>query len=180
MGKNIFSGLSKRKRYIVYIFIIVILVVFFSNVIIRPVISRLDKLNKEIFIQEKKLARSARILSQGGFIADEYKKFTYGLKQDGSDEEEVAKLLSEIEKLAKKTSVFLANIKPRLTEKKEHYRKYVITVEVESEITNLIDFFYQLEASPRLLRVEEFYLTPRKEGSNILKARITINEVLIK
>ena len=180
MGKNIFSGLSKRKRYLVYIFIVVILTVSFGNVIIRPVIDRLDKLNKEIFIQGKKLARSTRILSQEELIVSEYKKLTYGLKQDGSDEEEVAKLLSEIEKLAKKTSVFLANIKPRLTEKKENYRKYVIAVEVESEMTNLVDFFYQLEASPRLLRVEDFHLTPKKEGSNTLKARITINEVLIK
>ncbi|MEA3328975.1 MAG: hypothetical protein U9Q08_04555 [Candidatus Omnitrophota bacterium] len=179
MGQNIFLRLSKREKYIACISIIAVIAIFFDRVIVCPIMERLGELNSEVAVQEKKLWKATQILSEEALITGEHSKFVQGLEQDGSDEEEVAALLSEIEKLATKSTVFLANIKPRLPEENEHYKKYLIETDLESKITKLVDFIYQLEKSPCLFRVEEFYLVPKKEGSGVLKARMVISGILI-
>lgn len=173
------SRLSKRERYILYITVVVVISVLFEKVVLSPIMERLNKLNREIFIQEKKLERYVRILAQEDLIASEYKKYTPFIRQSRSDEEQMSELLSEIEKMANKTSIFLTDIKPGKIEKVGRYREYSIKIGTESEIGHLANFIYQLEQSPRLLRVKDFYLTPKKKESPILKARMTITQILI-
>lgn len=174
------SKLSKRERHIAYITAIVLVFFFFSRVMLRPIINKLNDLNQEIAIQEKRLEKSLNILFQEDAINSNYKKYVENLKQTHSDEEEIAELLSEIEKIAKKTAVFLSDIKPLPVKKVTFYKEYVVELEAESEIASLIDFIYQLEKSPRLLKVEKFHLTPKKEkGKDFLKVQMSISEILV-
>ncbi len=174
------SKLSKRERYVAYIAAIVLVFFFFSRVMLRPIINKSNALNQEIAIQEKRLEKYLNILFQEDAINNNYKKYVDNLKQTHSDEEEIAELLSEIEKIAKKTAVFLSDIKPLSVKKVDFYKEYVVELEVESEIASLIDFTYQLEKSPRLLKVEKFHLAPKKEKEkDFLKVQMSISEILI-
>ena len=153
--KHIFSKLSalpKRERYMAYIAAAFITAVFFDRVILQTAKDKIRKLNTGIFIQEKKLQKYLHILSEEDLITSEYQKYTEGLNQNHSEEEEKLKLLSEIEKLARNASVLLKDIKPGLTKEIGPYKKYTIEIEVESEINHLADFLYQLEKTSSLLR----------------------------
>ena len=174
------SKLSKRERYITYITTVIIVFFFFSRVMLRPIINKLNDLNQEIAIQEKRLEKSLNILVQEDAINSNYKKYVKNLKQTSSDEEEIAELLSEIEQIAKKAGIFISDIKPLPVKKIDFYKEYVVELEAESEIAFIIDFIYQLEKSPRLLKVEKFHLTPKKEkGKDFLKAQMSISEILV-
>ncbi len=174
------SKLAKRERYIAYIAVVVVVFFFFSRVMLRPIINKLNDLNQEIAIQEKRLEKSLNILLQKDAINSNYKKYVDNLKQTNSDEEEFAELLSKIEKIAKKAGVFLSDIKPLPVKNVTYYKEYIVELEVESEIAFLIDFIYQLEESPRLLKVEKFHLTPKREkGKDFLKAQMSISEILV-
>lgn len=174
------SKLARRERYIAYIAVVVVVFFFFSRVMLRPIIKKLNDLNQEIAIQEKRLEKSLNILLQKDAINSNYKKYVDNLKQTNSDEEEFAELLSEIEKIAKKAGVFLSNIKPLPVKNVTYYKEYIVELEVESEIVFLIDFIYQLEELPRLLKVEKFHLTPKREkGKDFLKAQMSISEILV-
>ena len=177
--KNIFSKLSKRKRYVLYISAVVIGVVFFDKIVIKPLMQRTEKQNKEIFIQEKRLQKSLYLLSEEEFIINEHNKYTKDLKQVSSDGEEKSRLLSEIEKTARKSSVALKDVKLDTTEKAGPYTKYTVEIVAEAKISYLMDFIYQLEMSPRILKVRGFYLAPIKEHSETLRAQMTITETLI-
>jgi Tfp pilus assembly protein PilO len=118
------------------------------------------------------------ILSQEAAISSEYKKFAQSIKQEQSDEEATASLLSGIEKMAGSVSVFILDMKPNSVEKSEFYKKYSVKIEAEAKISNLTDFIYQLENSPKLLRVSDFRLTPQKKET-VLKVNMTVTEVLI-
>jgi Tfp pilus assembly protein PilO len=177
--KHIFSRLSKRELYVFYISTLVVAVVFFDKVVINPLIVKIEKLNSEIFIQEKRLQKSLYLLSQEEFIISEHEKYTQHVKQVTSDGEEKSRLLAEIEKTARKASVLLKDVKLDLREGNGPYKKYIVEIETESKIAYLVDFIYLLEKSPQLLRVGNFYLTPIKDKSQILKAKMTITETLI-
>lgn len=171
--------LAKRERYIFCIAAIIIAIALFDAAVLSPIKKKLDKANKEIFIQEKKLKKFLNTLTQEGLIINEYKKYTRPIKQNSSDEEERARFLNEIEKLAAKTSIFLAGIKPEKIEKEGCFKKYTVRIEIESQISHLADFMYQLENFPRLLRIKDFYLIPKKKENPVLKAQMTITEILV-
>lgn len=178
MKQKIFSRLSKRGKIIFYISLAAIFAGFSDRVVIHPVMNKLKKLNEEIVIQEKKLENSAHIVSRESLITKEHKESTQYVKQNQSDEEEIAKFLTAIEKLASKCSIFLADIKPGSIEEVNPYKKYNVKIEIESEIAYLVDFMYQLERHPRMLRVNDFYCVPKEENSAILKAHLTITQIL--
>jgi Tfp pilus assembly protein PilO len=172
------SRLSKKEKRLFYITVAVISIVFLERVVFKPVINKLESFNGKISLEEKKLEKSMLILAQEQTINSEYTKFAQNIKQEQSEEEAIAGLLSSIEKMAKSVSVFILDMKPGTVEKSEFYKKYSVKVEVEAKINNLSDFIYQLENSPKLLRVSDFRLTPQKKET-VLKVSMTVTEVLI-
>jgi len=140
---------------------------------------KIEKSNKDIRSREQKLRNFLNTLKQEDSITERYREYTEDIKQVVSDEEEIAKFLSEIEKLAVKTAISLADIKPGKVEETDRFKKYTVKVEVESQISALADFIYQLEKLPQLLRVEDFSMIPKRQGSNVLKISMTITQLLI-
>ncbi len=172
------SRLSKKEKRLFYITVAIVGCVFFDRIVFKPVLNKLESFNGKIVLEEKKLEKSMHILSQESSITSEYKKFAEGIKQDKSDEETLASLLSSIEKMAGSVSVFILDMKPNPVEKAESYKKFSAKIEAEAKISNLADFVYQLENSPRLLRISDFRLTPQKKEA-VLKINMTVTEVLI-
>jgi len=175
----VFSKLSPRERYVLYISVIAISSLFIDKAMISPAVRVLNNLNKEISIHETKLERSMLVWNERDSIKDKYEKNIQGLKKISSDEEEMAILSSDIEKLARKTSVLIKNIKPAPVEEKGLYVEYKVNIEAEAEMSFLMDFIYQLEKSHRLIKVNRFSLIPKKKKSNTLKASFLITKILI-
>jgi len=175
----IFSRLGKREKYILYAAIIIVAGVLFDRAVISPITKKIDKSNDEIRGREKKLENFLRTLTREEAIIGEYKEYTKDIKQTVSDEEEIAKFLSLIEKLAGKSAISLLDIKPGKVEEQGRFKKYLVKIELESKISLLADFIYQLESLPQFIRVEDFSIAPKKAKSTVLKADITISELLI-
>ena len=173
------SRLSKKERRLFYIAVAIVAVVFLDRAVFKPVMNKLESFNGRICVEEKKLEKSMQILAQEANITSEYKKFAQSIKQDLSDEETTASLLSSLEKMANSVSVFILDMKPVPVEKAEFYKKYAVKIECEAKVSNLADFIYQLENSPRLLRIADFRLTPQQKKESILKIEMTVTEVLI-
>lgn len=171
--------LKKREKYILYFAVLVIGFLFFDRIIIRPVLTELNNLNRKISVKEKQLRRSLKLLSQKEEISSLYSEYTDPIKQKLSDEEEIAQLLSRIEEVAKETNVVLVRIKPSQTKKEEFYKKFLMKVEAEATISRLIDFVYKLEKSSQLIRVKDFRVTPQKRGSSLLKIEMSISKILV-
>ncbi len=172
------SRLSKKEKRLFYITVAIVSIVFLDRAVFKPVINKLESFNGKISVEEKKLEKSMLILAQEQAITSEYKKFAENIKQEQSDEEAIAILLSYLEKMANSVSVFILDMKPAPVEKSEFYKKYAVKIEAEAKISNLTDFIYQLENSPKLLRVSDFRLTPQKKET-VLKINMTVTEVLI-
>jgi len=174
-----FSRISKREKYILYASIVVVLFVLIDRAVLSPVTRVLGSLDKQISAQEGEMEKSVRILNSEDSIVAEYRKTAQNLKKTSSNEEEISVLSSEIEELARKTSVLIKNIKPLSLEESDLYVKYKIDVEAESEMPYLMDFMYQLEKSPQLIKVDKITLSPQKKNSPVLKASFVVSKSLI-
>lgn len=180
--KNIFSQifkLPKKKRYMLYIAIVILAAVFFDRIVLQAIMGRMRRLNNAILVQERKTQKTLGILSMEDLIVEEYAKCIKGVGRKHSEEEEKSKLLSEIERLARSSLVSLKNIKPGEIKKIGPYEEYTIKIEVEAKMDYLVDFIYKLERSPCLLRIESFQLRTKSVKSPVLRGQMTITEILI-
>lgn len=154
-------------------------VAFLDRLLISPVRARFNSLNQQIRITEKQLGSDMRNLNQKEIISEEYNKYVPYISRSGSDEEEVARILGEIESLARKSSVYLVDMKPRKPREIEFYKEYTVEIEAEGYMESLTGFMYHLNTSSQLLRIETLRLNPTKTGSSVLTASMLITKVLV-
>lgn len=177
---KIFSKLSKRERFIIYFLLAAVFVMLFDRLVLSPVTKRMDALNSEITVQEKKLIKSLRILQQEDLVSAEFNENVKQIKQEGSDEEEMMSFQSSIERLAKKTNLVIINMQPSDIYVSELYKKYTVKVDAEAAIARLADFIYQLERSPQFIRVSEFSLSLAKGSPAVLKIYMLLTKITLE
>ena len=171
--------LSKREKIGASLGAAFLLAVFLDNVVIKPVNVGIKVLNAEIKTGEARLSRYLRNLSCKDEVLKEYQKYAKYVKKGGSDEEETAKILGEIETLARKSNLTLADMKPRMPRAIGFYKEYTVEIEVEGGMKSLVSFLYQLNNSTQLLRAEKVHLYPKKKDSPVIKGLILVTKILI-
>ena len=171
-----FSG--KEKTWLLISVIFVGLVIM-DRLIFTPINDRVKEINREIKINENQLAVGMRNLKQKSPVTEEYKKYAAYLKSSGSDEEKTTAILSEIENLAKNSAVSLADMKPQPPKKIDFYKVYTIEVKAEGSMEALVNFIYQLNLSPQLLRVEKLRLNLKDKDSTVVAASVQVTKISV-
>ena len=84
-----------------------------------------------------------------------------------------------MEKYARESAVYLADIKPRLAMEIDFYKKYTVEVNSEGEMKGMINFLYKIESSEGLLNIEKLQFSPKKAGSPVVEGVVVISKILI-
>jgi len=172
------SKLSNRERIGAFLGAAFLLLVFLDSLIIKPINARVKALNTEIETGEAQLGRYLRNLSRRDAVLEEYQKYAKYVKKAGSDEEETAKILGEIETLARKSNLTLADMKPRMPRSIGFYKEYTVEIEVEGSMNSIMNFLYELNSSTQLLRAERVRLYPKKKDASAVKGAILVTKIL--
>ncbi|MFH0763896.1 MAG: type 4a pilus biogenesis protein PilO [Candidatus Omnitrophota bacterium] len=170
--------LSKKERAGIFIAGAVVLAVFLDRLVIAPINSRIHRLDKETRVAEKELIGHLRNIKQKGNISKEYQKYMQYIKTAGSDEEETARILSEIEELARRSALDLVDMKPQASKTAGFYREYVVEVEAEGDEASVMKFLHNLNNSMQLLRAERVRLYQKDKNSPVVKSSILITKLV--
>jgi Tfp pilus assembly protein PilO len=173
------SKLSGKEKVWMFFSVVFVCLVIMDRLILTPINERVREINREIKINEAQLAVGMRNLKQKVPITEEYKKYASYLKSPGSDEEKTTSILSEIENLAKKSAVSLADMKPQPPKKIDFYKMYTVEVRAEGSMEALVNFLYQLNLSPQLLRAEKVRLNLKEKDSAVVAASVLITKVSV-
>lgn len=177
--KTFINRISKRERMVLYLGAAFLFLFFLDRFIFNPINQKIAQLNQEINLSQKRLAASLRNIQQKDAVIAQYDKYKAYVKSAGSDEEETAKVLGEIENVARKSSVYLMDIKPQAPKQTEFYKKYSAEIEVEGKMDSIINFLYNLNSSQQLLRTEKLSLNPKEKDSQIIKALVLVSKFLV-
>lgn len=170
--------LSRKEKIGLGISLVFLAAAFLDRLMIHPLRIRFHRLDQQIRISEKQVGGDVRNVRQKDLVSEEYERYLPYIKRSGSDEEEAARLLGEIEALARKSSVYLVDMKPRRPRETEVYKEYAVEIEAEGQMEPLMGFMHQVNTSPQLLRIETLRLTPTKAEADILRASLLITKVL--
>lgn len=171
--------LSRKERIGLSIALVFVVISSLDRLLISPVRGKFKQIDQAVKISEMQLRHDLRNVHQRDQISKKFEKYVEYVQRSGSDEEEVAKILGEIESLARQSDVHLAGMKPQTPKEVDFYKEYSVEIETEGEISSLTTFLHQLNTSDQLLRVEKLRLNSRKKGGKILKASMLITKILV-
>ena len=174
---DFFSKLAKKERIGLFIASTVVLLAFADRLVVSPIRGVIRQLNREIEMREEELRRDIMSLNEKKAISKEYEKYTQYVTKAGSDEEEVAKILAEIEEIARKSNVNLVDITPQAPKEIDFYREYAAEIEIEGQTSSIVSFLYRLSNSTLLLRAQKLRINLKASGS--VGAFVLVTKILI-
>jgi Tfp pilus assembly protein PilO len=174
-----FSKLSQKEKIGLSLAVVFVLIAFLDRLVVKPIKDRVEEVSRRIHATEEELKMDLRNLKEKKAISEEYEKYTQYVTKAGSDEEEVAKILAEIEEHARKSRIDLVDITPQAPKEADFYREYVAEIEVEGDMKSIVKFLYQLNNSALLLRTQKLRISPKEKDSSVVIAVILVTKILI-
>lgn len=172
---NLLQSLSTRhSKFIIAGLIIlsvsVIYILFFSV----PLRTWLD-LNARLSLTKDKLVSMEEALHRREQVEALCKKFEQRILATGTDAEELGFLLKELESITRTRKVRVKSIRPLPSQWVGNYRKFLVSLEVEGRVHNMLELLYSIDTSPKILSVESLKIQALRTGSNLLSANILIS-----
>lgn len=177
--QNILTRFSKRERLILYGALLFVFLMFLDRMVIAPVFQKVESLDEEIRNRESNIRKDMRILAQKDRILSEAAKYATFLGDRKSEDEEMTSLLKEVEAQADKASVYLADIKPAGSKEVGVSKKYLVTLNCEAQMEQIVNFMYNIENSSKLLAIEKYQITPKSKESSVAKCSLTISRIVM-
>ena len=176
---TILTHLSKRERLILNVAAFFVSMILLDRLIINPVSSKMRSLGQEIEDEKTAIKKNLRLVAQKDKISSESEKYNSYVSSSKSEEEEMTSILKEVENLANKSSVYLIDMKPGGLKESASTKKYLINLNLESQMEQLIEFMYNVESSNHLFIIEKYQVGPKSKESSVAKCSITISKTII-
>ena len=171
--------MSKREKFLFYGASFVIFIVISDRVVIRPIFGAFRTMDQEARDLKIEIKRSLRVLADKDQIESDRKRYETYVVSAKSAEEEAVGLLKYIEGLANEAGVNLLYVKPAGEKSEGREKKYYVTLECEAQMVQLVTFFYKVESSNQILKIERFSIQPVSQGSSVVKSGVTIAKTVI-
>jgi len=174
------ENITKRERIMGAVTIGVALTALLYNFAVEPLLRQWKALDGRIKEKEIAFTKYMRIVRDKDIIEKLYSDYApYVEDKKSSAEEENAAALDRIEKLARGANVRITNIKPLKIKNFGDYDKYSFRVATESGIEELSKMIYDLQSSPRLLKVDRMVLRAKDREPDVIRAMLQISKISV-
>ncbi len=173
------SGLYKRERIVFYGSVLFVSLALLDRLILSPILHKVFRLDEDINQQIETIKRNLAIVSQESILGDEINKYASYLSHPESEEKEITAFSKEIENLAKESAVYLVGLRPAGKGEEGISKQYFLELDFEAQMEQILNFFYAIENSNKLTKIERFDIMPKAEGTSITSCRIRVSKVII-
>jgi len=173
------TRLSKRERIIFYVTIGIVTLVLLDRMLLSPILVKVSSLGEAIKAKEETIEQSLLIVNQEERIEGESSRYTSFLSAPQTEEKTITAFLKEIETLAKKSSIYLTDIKPAGKEVEGTVVQHFIKLNFEAQMEQVFNFFYNVTNFELLIKIEDFQIRPKSEGSSVIICSISISKTII-
>ena len=165
-------NLSKREKYIFTATIIFAATALLYNFLAEPCLKKWQFMNNEIEIKKARINKGLRLLQRKNSIIEEYNQYAKTTNN-------ISKVLNYMEGLADSLGIKTSNIKPGQAIEKGLCKEYVIDLQIEGQMENIIKFVSQLEKLPTLVTLKKFDFKLISQNPSIFKGTISLSKILL-
>ena len=173
------SSVSIREKRLVAITLALASLSIGYIFILEPFYKKYVGFNQEIHVKQIRLAKSLRLVKEKDAITREYKKYSRLLTTSGSEEEEMAAVLSEIEKTGKAAGIYMSDVKPQRVKDMDFYRELLVEIKFQATMQTLAQFIYNLESSHSLLKVKRLQINIKGGGDVSIEGNLQISKICL-
>jgi len=147
--------------------------------VVEPLYKSYKALNQEIKEKQLRLAKNQRLMREKDAITKEFQKYSELITTKKSHEEEMALVLSEIEKTGKAAQMYLSDVKPQRIKDMDFYRELLVEIKFQANMQCITKFIYNLQNSASLLKVKRLQINTKGIGSSEIEGTIQISKIVI-
>jgi len=173
------SRLSKRERAIFYATVFIVVFFLLDRLVLSPILSKIGELNATIQSQEDAIEQSLLIVTQEERIKGESGQYASYLSTPQAEEKEITAFLKEVENIAKKSSVYLIDIKPAGQNVDGTSTRYFAKLNFEAQMEQVFHFFHSVTNYEQLLKIEGYEISPKSEGASVVTCSASISKAII-
>lgn len=128
---------------------------------------------------QKDLKKYAYAVREEKIVEQKLKNYMAVLKQSGSDEQEMTKVLSDIEAVAENAGIKIINMEPGKIKRINFYNYFPVDVQTEGSLKKICEFLYALESKANHFYVDEVRIEKYAARADNLKCQLVVSRLLI-
>lgn len=167
---------SKREKIVVGVTGGVLCLALFYSFGLGSFLKEWRQTGGEVVLLEAKLRRAALLARKKPKIESEFKTYA-GLLHPEESGQMRTQTLAEIEKVTREKSLKVIEMRPLPTRRQGLFQEYLVEVNMEGTMGQLVQFIYQLQGTSGLLRVERLQISAKSSQGSLLKAVMTVSRV---
>ncbi|MCP4650248.1 MAG: hypothetical protein GY853_09255 [PVC group bacterium] len=179
MTKGFIAKLSKREKTVLYLSVLFVLFAVMDRAVIGPIFHKMQSLEIDIKNTQEEIKKNTRIIAQKKRIKAEEKEYASFSVEAGSEEEETAALLKELETMSSEFNVYLADMKPLSVEAEGGVKKFLVSINCTADMEALVSFLYAIESADKLFQLSAFSITPKSRQSSTAQCELLISKIVI-
>jgi len=172
-------NMTKREKMLFYITVSVVAIWAGQKYVVQPILDSKAVFGNKYASSIAKLEKYQKLVDGENIIKDKFSKIASNVGVSGSIDEEIAKFLTEIESIAGLSGVAIYEIKPASEDETDIYIKLQSDMEIEGDISEILDFMRKIKNSASLMAAEKLTLSAKQSGSSLIKCRILVSKVII-
>ncbi|MBF0479719.1 MAG: hypothetical protein HQL26_09580 [Candidatus Omnitrophica bacterium] len=172
--------LTDREQIIFGICVGIVSIFITLNFAIKPLKNKSQNFDQQIGQNQRLLEKNSRLIRKADEVKAKEKYYLDILRQDGTDEETMAKTISSIEKIATQTDLHISELKPKSMKRQDNFNLFSITLTLDSSLVKILEFLDLLQKKPYYFSVDEMDLTKQMgNNSSDLHVNLTLSKILI-
>ena len=162
------------------IFCLLVLMGYVSyHFVVRPIKEKIIDLENKIAVSEKRLRKNLGLSQQRSHIEANYRQYANLLKQNVSDEQQMAMIVDEIGAVANQIQLRVSDTKPKRVRPVDFYNNFSVSLSIDGELKTILHFLYLLQNSPHLFAIDELYIEKGAMRSAQVRCRLSLSKALI-
>lgn len=174
------ANLNKREKLILALTLIAAGLRMIYNLGVMPYLEKVNSLDQEILSLKSKIIKTKTLLGKKTEIGQELQDYAASITEEKglSNQQQGARILMEMERLAGQSKVRISDIKPLPVKEWEYSKELVIQLKIESGIKELSDFLYRVRGSKEILTIESLQINVKSSDSELLDTLLEIHKIL--
>lgn len=180
-GWRWYSARPKRERVLIACVAGVLAMLAAEFIFIEPLRRAAGGLEEDIRLHETQALQNMRTMSLKPSVDNVFATLLQQSELQGRDDEEIrSTMLQDIETMARAHNLYLGEVKPQISRDSGAFEEFLVRVQVEGRMEEVMQFFNELFSGRRLYYIETFRASPHPEDLNKVKVNAQVIRAILK
>lgn len=174
-----YRQLSRRERLVLSVTGGLAALLAMDRLVVSRAGSYLSEMDGKVELRKKEILKNERSVTLKPSLDSRYNEVVAGLRMAGTEEQNTAQILQEIEQLGSESGMAVSNLKPRASRNVESYQ--VLSVDLEGECTmgRFLTFLHKLQSGGHPFRVEGFKLRVHDKDPSLVRVTMSLTRLVL-